>query len=314
MKGIVIHQFGKPEVLTLQELPKPSPRANEVLVKILAAGINPKDCLVRKGKYKIFSGSKFPMQLGEDIAGIVEAVGSQVKGFKVGDEVFGMINGWKVGAYAEYFSIKAQELALKPTNINFIEASGIPLAAQTALQAIRDLGKLQAGQKIFIHGASGGVGVFAVQIAKALGAEVTASCSSRNFELVKSLGADVVVDYTQGNILTTNERYAVFFDSFGNQKFKEVRKILQPKAVYVTTIPTQAIIFQTFSTWLSGQKARLVVVHSKTEDLDFLAQLINEGKLKPVVDKVFPLANVQEAHAYVETKRARGKVILEVAH
>jgi NADPH:quinone reductase-like Zn-dependent oxidoreductase len=145
-----------------------------------------------------------------------------------------------------------------------------------------------------------------------LGAEVTASCSSRNFELVKSLGADTVVDYTQGSILATRERYAVFFDSFGNQKFQEVRQILQPQAVYVTTIPSQAIIFQTFSTWLARQKARLVIVKSKTKDLDFLAQLIYEGKLKPVVDKVFPLANGQEAHTYLETKRARGKVILEI--
>ncbi|MCU0445582.1 MAG: NADP-dependent oxidoreductase [Microscillaceae bacterium] len=312
MKGIVIHQFGKPEVLTYQELPQPIPQAQEVLVKIYAAGVNPKDCMVRKGKYKIFSGSKFPMQLGEDIAGVVAAVGSKVKDFKVGDQVYGMINGWKVGAYAEFFSIKANELALKPKNLSFVEAAGVPLAAQTAWQALRDLGKLQAGQKILIHGASGGVGVFAVQIAKALGAEVTATCSARNMDFLKSLGADEVIDYTKPDFLATDKRFEVFFDSFGNQKFKTVREILAPKATYVTTIPSQAIIVQTFTTYWASQKARLVVVHSKTKDLDYLRELIEQGKVKSVVDKVFPLPAVQEAHAYIETKRARGKVVLEV--
>jgi NADPH:quinone reductase-like Zn-dependent oxidoreductase len=312
MKGIVIHQFGKPEVLVYQEINKPSISSHEVLVKVQAAAINPKDCLVRKGKYKLLSGSRFPMALGEDLAGFIIEVGSAVKGFKIGDEVYGMINGWKVGSYAELAKIKASEIALKPKNINFIEAAAVPLAAMTALQAIRDLGKLQDKQKIFINGCSGGVGVFAIQIAKALGATVHGACSEANFELCRELGADKLVDYKTQNILETEERYDVFFDSFGNQNFEKVKTILSAKGIYVTTIPTAQIIKQTFSTYFSAQKAKLVVVKSNTKDLNYLKDLIEQGKIKSVVDKVYPLTEVQEAHAYVETKRAKGKVVLEI--
>lgn len=312
MKAVRIHRFGKPEVLQLDEIDLPKIGAKDLLVRVKAAGINPKDCLVRKGKYKFFSGSKFPMQLGEDLAGIVEAVGSAVTDLKKGEEVYGMINGWKVGAYAEYARIPAKEACLKPTGLSFAEAAGVPLAAQTALQALRDKGKIASGQKVFIHGASGGVGVFAVQIAKIWGAKVWASCSERNLDLVKSLGADVVLDYSKGNLLQQEEKFDLFFDSFGNQKFNEVKKILTAKGRYVTTIPTRDIILKYFLSFFTSQKASLVVVKSRRKDLELLKNWLENGKMRAVIDKIYPLDDVAEAHSYIETKRARGKVALEV--
>ncbi len=312
MKATVIHRYGAPQVLVNQEIERPQIKADEVLVRVKAAAINPKDCLVRKGNFKIFTGNRFPMPLGEDIAGEVAEVGKNVKNFVVGQPVYGMINGWRTGAYAEFAKIKANELAPKPAKLSYQEAAAIPLAALTALQAIRDLGELQAGQKILINGCSGGVGVFALQIAKALEAEVTGVCSHRNVALSQSLGADRVIDYTQTDLLETEEKYDVFFDSFGNYHFSKVQKLLTPRGIYVTTLPKPRNIQQVFLNPFRSQKNKLVVVKSKSQDLNYLNQLIEQGKLRSVVDRTYPLSQVQEAHTYVETKRAQGKVVLEI--
>lgn len=289
------------------------PGKHEVLVRVRAAAVNPKDCLVRKGKFRIFTGRRFPQGLGHDFAGEVAAVGSRITGIAPGDVVFGMTNGWRGRAYAEYLLASPDELAPKPAALDFIQAAAVPLAAQTALQALRDLGRIGAGSKICINGASGGVGTFAVQIAAIFGAEITAICSSRNQDLVRGLGADQVLDYAGGDSLRRLPRCDIVFDVFGNQRYRDVAPHLASNGVFISTVPSRRIFIDR---WLTprhqGPRARLVIVRSRSADLIWLARQIEDGRLRPVVDRVMDLAAAGAAHAYVETRRARGKVVLRV--
>lgn len=314
MKAVQFDRYGPPAVLTAREVPDPVCGAGELLVRIRAAGVNPKDCLVRRGKFSWFTGRRFPLGLGHDFAGTVEALGPRSGRFQAGDAVYGMTNGWKGRTYAEFAAVRATETVLKPAPLTFEEAAAVPLAAQTALQALRDLGRLAPGQRVTVNGASGGVGTYAVQIAGILGARVTAVCSARNAELVRRLGADRVIDYRRQAPRESSGPVDVFFDVFGNQRFPDIRPLLLPRGRFIATVPGLPILKWSLLSRLGpGPRARLVVVTSRAADLQTLSAWIEARRLAPVLDRTFALAEAPQAHAYVETKRARGKVVLSVA-
>jgi len=311
MRAMVIDRYGAADVLRAATVPRPVPTRGQVLVRTRCIGVNPKDVIVRKGKFKIATGKKFPLLVGHDIAGeVVEAApGADLA---VGQQVFGMINDFAGRAYAEYAAVDAQSLCAAPTSVDLRTAAAVPLAAQTALQALRDQARLKPGQHVLINGASGGVGVFAVQIAKLLGAEVTAVCSARNAELVQGLGADHLVDYAETTLASLPQRFDAIFDVFGNYRFDALRPLLTAHGTYVQTIPSGQVVKDVARTVFSRQRARLVVVRSQRAQLEWLRQHIDAGRLKVVVDRSFALDDAAEAHRYMETKRARGKVVLEV--
>jgi NADPH:quinone reductase-like Zn-dependent oxidoreductase len=311
MRAVVIDRYGGAEVLRLASVPRPAPRAGQVLVRTRFIGVNPKDVIVRKGKFKIATGKRFPIIVGHDIAGeVVEAASGADLG--VGEPVYGMINDFAGRAYAEYAAVDCKQLARAPESIGLELAAAVPLAAQTALQALQDDAHIQPGQTVLINGASGGVGVFAVQIAKILGAHVSAVCSHRNTALVAELGADEVVDYGETDVLELPQRFDAIFDVFGNYSFSSMQHLLSPRGTYVHTIPSPTIVKDVARTFVRRQKAKLVVVRSRRRQLDWLRRHIDGGRLRVVVDRSFALEEVADAHRYMETKRARGKVVLAV--
>lgn len=310
MKKAVITKFGDSSVISVIEADIPKLANEEVLVKVKAAALNPKDILIRKGKFKKFSGKKFPQGIGFDFSGIIEETNNT--SFQKGDAVFGMINGWHGRCCAEYVNVKATELSQKPDNISFPEAAGIPLAAQTALQALRNSGKLKSGQKVLINGASGGVGTLAIQIARELGAEVTTVSSSKNLDFCESLGSNETLSYEKIDIRKIDRQFNLFFDVFGNYDFSKVNHLLSEKGRYVTTVPKPSIIKEQLKNPFRSKKAKLVVVKSKSSDLEWLAGKLTSDKLKSVIDKVLPLDQIKEAQEYIETKRARGKVVIDL--
>ena len=310
MRALVYDRFGPPDVLHVAEVDAPVARRGEVLVRVGAAALNPKDVLIRKGKFSLVAGRRFPKIPGYDFAGTVEDVGPHVHGLSRGQPVYGMINGWSGRACAELVSVPAGELAAMPERLSVVEAAAVPLAALTALQALRDEARISAGARVVVNGASGGVGTFAVQIAKRLGARVTAVCSRRNAELVMSLGADDVLAYDEGDVRELEGEVHAFFDVFGNQPYPKVRHLLSRRGRFVTTIPRPGAVVRDVATRLSLRSARLVVVRSRARDLDLLRSWIDAGVLRPVIDRSVPLERGAEAAAYLETKRARGKVVL----
>ena len=321
MKAIVYYEFGSPDVLQLEEIEKPVPNDNQVLVKVQAVSVNPFDWHFMEGAPYIARLLAFgPLKpksprLGVDFSGTVEAVGKNITQFKPGDEVF----GGKVGAYAEYVVIAEKFLVMKPANITFEQAGSVQIAGLTALQGLRDKGKIQPGQKVLINGASGGVGTFAVQIAKSLGANVTGVCSGRNVELVRSLGADQVVDYTKEDFTKSGQRYDVIIDNVGNRSLSEYRRVLNPIGKYVLiggggvndnrwTGPIGVVIKTLLLKPFISQEMKMMLADVNKEDLNFLANLMQSGKVTPVIDKTYPFSEIREAIRYVETGRARGKV------
>ncbi len=305
-------RHGPPEVLSLVERPTPEPGRGEVRVAVAAAAVNPKDILLRKGKFRWLERGGFPKTCGADLAGRVEALGPGVTELAIGEEVYGHVDGMGGRSYAEQVVVAAGSLAPKPQSLTMAEAASISLAGQTALQALRDLGHLGPGQRVCIHGASGGVGTLAVQIAKALGASVVAVCSARNEELVRGLGADEHVDYKESSPTAGEARYDVFFDVFGNQSLGKARRCLKRPGVYISTVPKLQVFWDVLRSAFSARRAKLVNVRSRRADLERLAAWVEAGKLRPVVDRELPLAEVVEAHRYIQTKRARGKVVLRV--
>ncbi|HSD62019.1 MAG TPA: NAD(P)-dependent alcohol dehydrogenase [Burkholderiales bacterium] len=313
LKAVLYDRFGPPAVLELREVPEPVPRPGQVAVRVVAASVNPKDALVRSGRFRRMTGSSFPKRVGSDFAGTVAALGPGVGGIEAGDAVFGMLNGWAAGGCAEMVVAAAGELARKPESLSFIEAAALPLVGQTALQALRDLAGVTAGSRVCIHGAAGGVGTVAVQVARALGAHVTALCGAGSVDLVKGLGAHTVLDYRRVRPPSIEERFDCFFDVFGNQSFAALKHLLLPRGIYVTTLPTRSNILAYLRTlFWPGRRARLVVVKSRRRDLETLAMWVEEGRLKPVLAQVLPLAEIRRAHELIETRGTHGKIVLSL--
>ncbi len=326
MKAIVYTQYGSPDVLQLQEIEKPTPKDNEVLVKIMAASANPADWHTMRGEpflARFVNGLFKPKnpRLGADLAGRVEAVGKNVSQFKTGDEVFGELSLSGMGSFAEYICADENAaLTLKPANLTFEEAAVVPLAAFTALQGLRDAGHIQAGQKVLVNGASGGVGTFTVQIAKSYGAEVTGVCSGRNLELVRSIGADHVIDYTKDDFTKTGQQYDLIYCAVGNRTITEYKQALKPQGICVVAGFTslrylfEHMILGPRRSKAGGQQVGLMeTAHPNKKDLLIIKELLETGKIKPVIDKRYPLSETAEAIRYLETGRARGKVVITVS-
>ncbi len=312
MKAAVFTAYGSNDVLEIRDMPKPSPGPDEVLIKVHAAGVNPVDWKVREGEARFLTGRKFPKVLGIECAGEVVEAGPRVVKFKPGDAVISA-GSLRLGAYAEYAAVSGENVFPKPEGISFEEAAGIPIAGMTAYIALRDKGRISAGRKVLINGASGGVGTFAVQIAKLFDAEVTGVCSGANAGLVKSLGADRVIDHRDQDFTKTGERYDIIFDTVSKRSFGECRKALTPNGVYVNTLPSLSIFWSIFVTsLLPGRKASTIMVAHRGADMDWLCGNIGAGKLKVVLDRVYPLDQAKEALAYSQTGRVRGKVVLKV--
>lgn len=315
MKAILFDRYGPPEVFKYREVPQPKIKPNHLLVKIHATSVNPLDFRIRRGELRIFTGITRPRSkiLGFDIAGEVVQTGENVKAFKRGDQVFALM-GLEGGAYAECILVSEKSLEAKPVNMSFEEAAAVPLAGLTALQALRDKGKISSGAKVLINGASGGVGTFAVQIAKSLGAVVTGVCSSKNVELVKSLGADEVIDYTKEDFTKRSQTYEIIFDVVAKKSFSDCKRALVPRGIYITTVPNSRFISQAFWThFRPGKKATFIMVRSSGKDLSFIRELIEAGKITSIIDRIFPLSEVAAAHAYCEEGHSRGKNIIRIS-
>ncbi len=319
MKAIVYEKYGSPDVVEVREVNTPKPEGNEVLIKVHAASLNKYDWhfltadifLVRlmgggllKPRYK---------GLGADIAGRVEAVGKNVSQFQPGDEVFGMVRG----GFAEYATAPENILALKPVNLSFEQAAAVPMAAVTALQGLRDIGQIKPGQKVLINGASGGVGTFAVQIAKFFGADVTAVCSTRNVEQARSIGAEHIIDYTKENFTQNGLQYDLIFAANGYHSLSAYKRALAPRGRYVMAGGTMAQIFQAMllGSWMSKKGGKTMGGVSATrsqKDLTYLKELLEAGTIVPVIDRRYPLREAAEALRYLGEGHARGKVVLTV--
>jgi NADPH:quinone reductase-like Zn-dependent oxidoreductase len=318
MKAIVYTKFGPPEVLQLKEVEKPTPKANEVLIKIVATTVVKEDPDMRASPgFNGFLKPRHPI-LGQELAGEVETTGSDVTRFKQGNQVYGMD---MFGAYAEYKCMPENgALAIKPTNMSYEEAASVPNGALTALPFLRDKGKVQSEQTVLIYGASGSVGAAAVQIAKYYGAEVTGVCSTANLELVKSLGADQVIDYTRDDFTENGKTYDIIFDTVGKCSFSECKGSLTDEGIYLATVPTPVMMVQALWTEKSGSKkvkfvaAGLRPAREKVKDLIFLTELIESGKIKAVIDRCYPLEQIAEAHRYVEQGHKKGNVVITVEH
>jgi NADPH:quinone reductase-like Zn-dependent oxidoreductase len=324
MKAAVYRQYGAPDVLRVEEVEKLLPNDNQVLIKVRAAAANPLDWHMTRGTpylVRMDNGFRKPknIRIGTDVAGEVVAVGKDVTQFKPGDEVFGGAGG----AFAEYARASEKRIALKPASITFEQAAAVPVAALTALQGLRNNGRIKSGQKVLINGASGGVGTFAVQLAKSFGADVTGVCSTRNVEMVRGLGADHVIDYTKEDFTQSAERYDLILDNVANHPLSAIRRVMKPDAVYVgvggggpdagnwigaLALPIKILFYSPFV----SQEFGFFVAEINTEDLTFLAQMLEARTLVPVIDRTFPLSETSAAIRYLEGGRARGKVVIAV--
>jgi len=314
MKALIYKSFGKPEVLEwVDNWGKPTVLPNQVLVKVKAGSVNPKDILLRKGKFsKTMARDPLPRVSGMDVSGEVVEVGENTTTFKKGDLVFAMTNHFAGGVHSEYALFEPGELAIAPANISLVNAGSVPLSALTALQALRDHGKVGRGAKVLINGASGGVGHFAVQIAKIMDAEVHAVCGAAHIDFVKSLGADKVYDYAQTPAPEINYTFDSVFDVFGKYSRKNFSEQLGLKGFYVSTVPKVATLIGAFLAWTGiDKRAKLVMVESLHDDLNTICKWIESDKLKPHVDKVYNITEAQAAHRHIEGKHTTGKIVLE---
>src|SRR5579862_4683386 len=319
MKAIVYYRYGPPDVLQFTEIEKPTAGEKEILIKVRAASVNPYDFHFMRGTpyvVHLVAGMRRPKspRLGADVAGRIEVVGAQVTRFKPGDEVFGVARG----AFAEYACASETGLAAKPRNLTFEQAACVPIAALTALQGLRDKGHIQPGQKVLVNGAAGGVGTFAVQIAKSFGADVTGVCSTRNVEMVRSIGSDQVIDYTQEDFTRSGQRYDLIFDTVGNHSLSACRRVLNSKGILVMAggssgrwqmglmRAVRALLWSQFS----SRKLAGLLAKPNQKDLDTLRDLMEAGKVTPVIDRHYKLNEVPEAIRYLEEGHARGKVVI----
>lgn len=323
MKAIVYDHYGPPDVLQYQEIEKPTPAENQVLIQVHASSVNPYDWHFIRGKpslMRLVTGLRTPKsrRLGADVAGVVEAAGRNVTTIKPGDAVFGTA----AGSFAEYVCALESNLALKPENVTWQQAASVPIAGITALQGLRDKGDVQAGQHVLINGAAGGVGTFAVQLAKSFGARVTAICSTKNVELVRAIGAEEVIDYTREGFTVASQRYDLLFDLVGNNTLSASLRVLRPKGTYIAcggggpdrrTIDLLAGMLQSIVTApFVSQKIPGLFANVNTADLTFLANSMRAGKITPVLDRTYALSETATAVRYVEQCHARGKVAISI--
>ena len=327
MKAIVYTKYGSPDVLQLQELEKPTPKVDEILIKVYAASVNAYDWHFLTADIfliRLMGGGLLKPKnttLGADIAGRVEAVGSQVKQFKPGDEVFGTARR-SSGGFAEYVCAREETLELKPANVSFEEAAAVPMAALTALQGLRDEGRIRSGQKVLIEGASGGVGTFAIQIAKSFGTEVTAVCSTTKLDIARSIGADHVIDYTKEDFTKHGKRYDLILVANGSHSVFEYKRALNPNGICVISgggeVSIVALIRDTLLTmWISkteNKKIGSFMANINQKDLAFMKELLETGKVKPVIDRRYMLSETAKALRYIGEGHAKGKVVITVEH
>jgi NADPH:quinone reductase-like Zn-dependent oxidoreductase len=313
VKAAVFSRYGGNEVVEVKDVPVPVPARGEVLVRVHAASVNPVDWKVREGHARIFTGSKFPKVLGCECAGEVSGTGPGATKFRQGDRVIVFTSVKRLGAFAEYACMTEERVYQISPGISFEQAACLPIAGLTALQSLRDHGRIAAGNKVLINGAAGGVGHFAVQIAKVFGAEVTAVTSGRNADLVPGLGADRVIDYGSEDFTKGSERYDLIFDAVSRSTFWDCRRVLAPMGVYVSTLPNATIVAQIVTTLLPGRKARQMWVKPSAPDIAWMLDRIRAGRLRVVVEQSYPLDRVTDALAASEGGRTRGKIVVTMS-
>jgi NADPH:quinone reductase-like Zn-dependent oxidoreductase len=306
MKAVLIRKYGGPEVLELAAVPPPLAAPGEVVIRVRASSVNPVDWLIRDGDAKAFVRLKLPAILGCDLAGEIAEVGPGVTRFSAGDPVFAMMpHDW--GAHAELVALREDLVVHRPASLSDAQAAALPTTTLTALQALRGRARLRPGQRVLVNGASGGVGIAAVQIAKAMGASVTAVCGAASFELVKGLGADALIDYQTANFLDGGERYDVVFDCVANQPLARVKRITN---TYVTTKPNLSTVLRQVLNPIARLKVHALVTRGNGADLEHVKGLVESGKLRPIIDRTYPLSDIAEAHRYSKAGRAKGKIVL----
>lgn len=320
MKAIVYERYGSPDVMKLTEVNKPIPKEDELLIRVMATGLNAADWRMLRSDplfVRLFAGLFKPKNkiLGVDVAGVVEAVGKNVTQFQLGDAVFGDLSGSGSGGFAEYVCAPESIMVRKPENLSFAETAALPMASVTALQGLRDMGQLKAGQSVMIHGASGGVGTFAVQIAKAFGGEVTAVCSSKKAALAKKLGADYVIDYTKEDFTQNGKNYDLILAVNGSRPLKDYVNALTPTGTYIVAGGSMSQLFQAlllgpFKSKKGGKTIKDFTAKVSQKDLITITKLIADGKLFPIIDSCYPLAETAEAMHYLESGRTKGKIII----
>jgi NADPH:quinone reductase-like Zn-dependent oxidoreductase len=324
MKAAIYTRYGPPDVVEIKDVEKPTPKGNEVLIKVCAAALNPYDWHFMRGLpylVRVFAGLRKPKvtRLGFDVAGAVESVGRNVTRFKPGDKVFGACSGATAGAFAEYACASESALAVKPDNVTFEQAACAPMATLTALQGLRDKGQIRPGQKVLINGAAGGVGSFAVQIAKSFGADVTGVCSTKNVDMVRSIGAGQVIDYTQQDFTKSGQRYDLIFDAVGNHSLSACKRALNPQGILVMAGgkadrwmigPLARALQAGVLSRLGSQKLVGLFAKSSKQDLAIMHDLMASGKVTPVIDRRYGLGETPDAIRYLEQGHARGKVVI----
>jgi NADPH:quinone reductase-like Zn-dependent oxidoreductase len=312
MKAMIIKAYGPADVLQEAAMPMPTVGPQQLLIEVMAAGVNPIDWKIRKGNFRYITGRRFPRILGTDVAGIVRETGKNVTDFKAGDAVMAMVNAVTgQGGYAEFAVTREKYTCRKPENLSFVEAAAVPGSAITALQVLRSRVGIQEGCNLLLNGASGGVGTYGVQIGKILGAVITGVCSGRNLDLVASLGAQRVIDYTAEDFTRQNQHYDVIFDTVGNLDFAGCKPVLSPGGTFITIVPDgKKILLHLLTALLPGKKCRFVSAIPKRDDLLWLLEKIEEEKIRVVLDRTYPLEQAQEAHEYMEKGHAQGKVVL----
>lgn len=311
MKAVVMSNYGAAEVLAWSQTDKPRISGEQILVRVRASSVNPVDWKVRQGDVRIFSGLRPPRVLGADLAGEVAEVGAAVTGYAVGDRVYGMVRAFKGGAYAEYVAVTPENIAPMPISLSFSEAACLPLVSLTIYQMLYSRAKLAAGQHVLVNGCCGGIGHIAVQMAKALGCEVTGVCSTRNLAVAQQLGADHVIDYSKQSVLAAQQSYDLFFDAVANQHFSAVRQLLKPNGVYVSPIPSIAnMLFAPIANRFRQQQNRYLWVEPNAQALRAITALVEGDHLRPLIDRSYPIEQVADAHRYSESGRAVGKIAL----
>jgi NADPH:quinone reductase-like Zn-dependent oxidoreductase len=310
MKAIRIHNYGGPEVLKYEDAPRPKPQAGEVVVRVHAAGVNPIDWKVREGEMKDFWPHTFPLILGWDLSGVVEELGKGVSRFKIGDEVYGLPDPTRGGAYADYIVVRESELALKPNSLPHIRSGAVPLAALTAWQSLFDAGQLQSGQRVLIHAGSGGVGHLAVQLAKWKGAHVFATASTKNQDLLRKLGVDEPIDYTRQRFENVARNIDIVFDTLGGETQERSWQVLKKGGALLSVVqpPSEEKAKEL------GVRAAFVASHPNGEQLAEIAKIVDSGKLAPVIDRILPLSEARRAHELSQSGHTRGKIVLRVTN